>query len=112
MIDSLRILIGRWWAPFRSTAAKNGENGLKRSKTVRLTVGSLRRAGVDVHVRAQVVGRRDHREARRLGIERPLERAQAAGAELLVDRRLLRGAIGEFRHDHVDIEALPAGELV
>ena len=43
-----------------------------------------------------------------LAIERPFEGAQAARAELLVDRRLLRRAIGELGDHDVDVEALAA----
>ena len=69
------------------------------------------RAGDDVHLRAHVVGRRHEGDRRRLGIERPFQRAQAAAAEFLVDRRALRHAVGHLGHDDVDVEALATGQL-
>src|SRR3954466_4466040 len=101
MVEYLRILIRRWLLPYMAAAGKKPR---KWSKTARL----LRGAGIHVHVRADVVGRRHHLQAGRLGVERPFQGAQAARAELLVDRRLLRRAVGEFSHHHVDVEALPA----
>src|SRR5258708_23107731 len=71
-----------------------------------MSPGLLRRAGEDVHLRAEVVGRGHLRQRSDRGAERPFERALVARAEGRVLDRALGGAVGDLGDHHVEVAAL------